>query len=199
MKRCAWCGAVGGLILSWAWQTSAQEPRRALEADLHLGWTRQIAPSVDHTYETWSRNGGIALHAGILLRSPYFLSPFLDVGYVQLYSSDEEKDLGAPLGTVKSQNSLSAWSLVGGPAVDIGRVRVRAGIGMYRLQVRSTILGTTITPAELDLGYLVTLGVMLWRSDRWKVGLESRALLIAEAETAAVSLGFCGAWDTVKW
>lgn len=198
MKRLAAVCVVTALS-TLALRASAQEPTRALEADLHLGWARQIAPSVDHTYETWSRNGGIAAHGGLVLRSRYFLSPFLDMGYVQLYSSDEEKDVGPPLGTLKSQNSLSAWSLVGGPAVDIGRVRLRAGMGVYRLQVRSTVLGATITPTELDLGYLVTLGVTLWRSERWKLGLETRAFLISEAETGAVSLGVCGGWDTVRW
>jgi hypothetical protein len=197
------CGLVigllcGSLVLSDA-ALAAAEPSNALEVDLFAGWARQIAPSVDHAQETWSRNGGLSVQGGFLLRTSYFLSPFVDLGYLQLYAADETRDLGAPLGQVESESSLSALSLSLGPAFDLGRFRARAGMGVYRLRVESTVLERTITPAEYDLGYLLTLSGALWRSGRWSVGIELRAYLIAEAETGGAALGVTGSWDAVRW
>lgn len=177
----------------------AQEsPRSAIEAGGFVGYGRMLAPSVDHDREQWSRSGGAQVSAMVLYRSPHFLSPYLEVGYAQLYASRESVDT-PDLGTLESDNSLSALSLVGGPALDLWRFRIRGGVGLYRVHVHSTVLGVTIDPAEYDLGWFASAGGHVYRSPHLRLGFELRSLLISEASTVCVGLGLTGTGDVLSW
>jgi hypothetical protein len=189
-----------GIVLVGATRTAGAEPRSryALELSTSLEYGRMIAPAVDHSHELSAWNGGPTIGFAAALHSPYFLAPFIDVGYARLYSSEEQRTLasGAPL---RSQSSLSTiWGQVGA-GLDVWRLRVRAGLGVYRLRVQSEVLGVTITPTELDYGYSLSLAGFLYDSGRLRIGADAHLFLIAEAETASVALGLTVAGDAVSW
>jgi hypothetical protein len=191
--------ALGLLSLGVA-RAAGAEPRSryALELSTSIEYGRMIAPSVDHSHELAARNGGAVIGLSTSFRSPYFLAPFIDVGYAQLYGSREQRILasGAPL---RAQSSLSTiWGQVGA-GVDIWRLRLRAGLGVYRLRVQSEVLGITITPTELDYGYSLSVAGFFYDSGRMRIGADAHLFLIAEAETASVAFGFTVAGDAVCW
>lgn len=193
--RVAVCAAVA---LGSSAAVAEKPPPSALEAGAFLGYGRMLAPAVDHSHELSARNGGIAASAVVLYRSPHFLSPFLEIGYAQLYASQERIDT-ADLGTLESDNHLSALSFAAGPALDVWRLRLRAGMGIYRVIVESAIAGVTITPAENDLGWLASAAAYPYQRPGLRIGLEARALLISEASTAVIALGVTASGDALTW
>jgi hypothetical protein len=196
-KLVAW--ALGLLSLVVAGAAGAEpRPRYALEMSTSIEYGRMIAPAVDHSHELSARNGGAVIGLAASFRSPYFLAPFIDVGYAQLYSSEEQRVLAS--GTLlRSQNSLSTiWGQVGA-GLDVWRLRVRAGLGVYRLRVQSEVLGITITPTELDYGYSLSVSGFFYDSGRLRIGADAHLFLISEAETASVALGLTVAGDAVCW
>jgi hypothetical protein len=86
-----------------------------------------------------------------------------------------------------------------GAGVDIWRLRLRAGLGIYRLRVQSEVLGITIVPTELDYGYSLSAAGFLYDSGRLRIGVDAHLFLIAEAETASVAFGLTLAGDAVSW
>ena len=175
------------------------EPSKFLEVGVFGGHSWSLRVHTENEQRVASRNGGEAFAAYALFRSPYFLSPYIDVGYYPLYASQETRDVGPPFGTLRSTNSLSSWALVAGPAFDVWQLRFRAGMGVYRLQVRSTVLGETITPSELDGGYLFAVSGWFLVRSRVRVGLEGRLGLIVEADVPMLALGATIAGDALTW
>ena len=192
--------AAFGMVLFGATGGAEAESRSpyALELSTSLEYGRMIAPSVDPSRELSARNGGPAIGVAASFRSPYFLAPFLDVGYAQLYTSEEQRTLASGV-ALRSQNSLSTiWGQVGAGG-DIWRFRLRAGLGVYRLRVQSEVLGVTISPTEIDYGYSLSVAGFLYDSGRLRIGADAHLFLIAEAETANVALGVTVAGDAVSW
>lgn len=195
MKRaCAF-----GLVLAWASGARAEAPDRFLEVGVFGGHSFQLRVHQENEARTWSKNGGEAFAAYALFRSPYFLSPWVDVGYFPLYASQETREVGPPFGTLHSTNSLTTLAFTAGPAFDVWRLRIRAGMGAYRLQVRSTVLGETITPSELDGGYVFALSGWFLMRSRVRVGLEARLGLIVEADLPFLALGATVGGDALTW
>jgi hypothetical protein len=174
-------------------------PRHALEVGLFGGHSWSLRVHTENEQRVWSKNGGEAFAAYALFRSPYFLSPYIDVGYYPLYASQEARDVGPPFGTLHSTSSMSTLAFVAGPAFDFWHLRLRAGMGAYRLQVRSTVLGETITPAELDGGYLFAVSGWFLVRSRVRVGLEGRLGLIVEADIPMAAVGVTIGGDALTW
>jgi hypothetical protein len=174
-------------------------PTKALEVGATGGYSWMLRVEDSDAVRVWSRNGGEAVSAYVLYRSPYFLSPFIDVGYFPLYASQETRAVGAPFGTLASDNKLGTWAFIAGPALDVWRLRFRAGLGAYRLQVRSTVLGQTITPSELDGGYMFGVSGWFLVRSRVRVGLDARVGLIVEADTPLLALGATIGGDALTW
>ncbi|MBI4957666.1 MAG: hypothetical protein HY908_37010 [Myxococcales bacterium] len=172
--------------------------RSALELRALAGYGGMVAPSVSHERELWARNGGAMLSATLLYRSTLPLSPFVELGYAELYASRERVDT-AELGALDAESSLATVSFVGGPALDLGLFRLRGGIGLYRMLVESTVRGVTIHTAENDLGWFASVGGDAYRTERFRLGLELRALLVSEAGTACLGVGLTAAGDALVW
>jgi hypothetical protein len=156
-------------------------------------------PKVDHAGETWSRNGGPGLGVRALVRTAYFLSPFLEFHYQPLYRSSAQVDLGRVGGLVGADRSLRTFGVLAGGAFDVWRLRLAAGIGEYRVLVRSTLNGQTTRTSEWDMGYLFSVAGFVWASDRFKLGLESRVGLITDAGTTFFWVGAVAAGDLLRW
>lgn len=186
------------LLLASPTAAAQTTPASALEAGGFLGYNRMIAPSVDHDHELSATNGGFIGSATILFRSRHVLSPFLDIGYARIYSSRERVEVPG-YAPIESDNQLSTWTLIFGPALDIGPLRLRGGAGYYRLQVHSTVLGTTVRPAEYDFGWFASIQGHVFRAAGLSWAPELRALIISEASTATVAIGLSGHGDVLGW
>jgi hypothetical protein len=191
--------AAFALALAWARSAGAEPAKKALEAGVFAGYSWQLRVHSGQETRTWSRNGGESFAGYAVYRSPYFLAPFVDVAIIPLYASQETREVGAPFGTLRSTSSLSAWSFMAGPAFDVWRLRFRVGMGAYYLRVRSTVLGETVTPSELDGGYLMAVSGWLLRQSRVRVGLEARLGLVVEADLPLAALGVTLGGDALTW
>jgi hypothetical protein len=65
--------------------------------------------------------------------------------------------------------------------------------------VRSTVLGETITPTELDGGYMFAVSGWFLVRSRVRVGLEARLGLIVEADMPMLALGATIGGDALTW
>lgn len=173
--------------------------RHALEVGTYYGIARTLAPKVAHGTERSSHNGGSTLALDLTYRTPYFLSPFIDLSYVPLYSGESNVDLGGGLGVAHAVSSVHAFGVVAGPGFDVWRLRARAGIGAYDVIVHAAARGETAHAAELDLGYAFSIGGFLLKRDRFRIGLEGRLLVIADASMTAGSLGLTIGFDPVRF
>ncbi len=172
----------------------------AIELDLFAGYNRLYLPRPSRRGEVSKRDGGIALGIGAVFRTKYFLSPFFDVHYHSLLRSTDQVDLGAGLGgPTLANNSLSTLDAVTGAALDVWRIRVRAGVALAFVMVHSTLNGDTLRSTERDMGYFFGLGGYLLQSKRFKVGIEARTMLILNANIGFVSLGATVAGDVFNW
>jgi hypothetical protein len=175
-------------------------PDFTLEAGLYTGYSRLYLPTPSRRGELSASNVGIAVAGGGLLRSKYFLSPFVELAFHRLLRTSDEVDLGAALGgRVVAHNWLSTLGLTAGGALDIWRLRIRAGLGLDFVYVHSTINGSTIRTSERDMGYVFAVGGYLWRNQRFKLGLEARTRLILSANLGFFSLGATASGDVFSW
>ena len=86
-----------------------------------------------------------------------------------------------------------------GPALDIGHLRLRAGMGLYRVQSTVTVLGVTSRPALTNLGWFLSASYDVLRFDRVRIGPEVRALVIEEGRTVNVAATLNARFDLARW
>jgi hypothetical protein len=174
--------------------------RYTFEADLYAGYSRLYLPSPSRRGELSASNVGVAVAVGSLFRSPYFLSPFVELAFHRLLRTTDAVDLGPALGgSGVAHNWLSTLGLTAGGALDVWRLRVRAGVALDFVYVHSTVNGRTLSASERDMGYVLAVGGYLWRNPRFKIGLEARTRLILNANLGFVSLGATAAGDLFSW
>jgi hypothetical protein len=171
----------------------------AIELSVHAAFARTLTARPNVNREIESTPGGPHVAVSVLYRSRYFLSPFVDVSTTRLYASRERVDIGSAGGIVVSDNRLRANGAVVGAALDLARLRLQAGLGVYQLAVTSTVLGRTIRPKELAMGYLFALSGAFLRTERARLALEMRVGVIDEAATHFVTFGVTGAFDAVQF
>ena len=170
----------------------------ALEVDVSAAYSLLLSPHPSPGVRLSSRNGGPGAAVSVLLRSGYFLSPFLDVSFHPLYASTDQIDLGPLGGLTARRSSVLALGLVVGGAFDVRWLRLRAGIGSTDLFLRSRS-DHLLRTSERDMTYFVSASGFLWSSGRFKVGLESRVGIITEASLSFFTLGIVAGADAARW
>lgn len=174
-----------------AWSETA---RADAEVSLAYGLTHASSSSFDGAGASAVRNGGlgVALHGAMRFTHP--VMPFIELGDSAVYASDDAVDLGAYGGRTVARSHSRTWWALAGPEVPIGPVRLWGGIGAFGLQIRSTVLGQSMSTGDLSMGYGLGASVHLL-SRRWfRVGVAGRVLLMSEVETALYHGGlFVGA------
>src|SRR5207302_4374026 len=102
-------------------------------------------------------------------------------------------DLGPYGGAAVVTSSLYACGVLAGPAIDVWRLRIKAGIGAYDTIVHASVLHQAIAPSELDLGYVFALSgwalTVPTGTRVFEVGLELRVGLVTEAALNYASFG----------
>ena len=186
---------------------SADAPTpHAWELDAFAGYGQLAWPALDTATTTWS-NGNAAFAVAVAYRGPHFTHPFLDLSYVPIIASGAAVRVTgtgelAPVTTGFASNSSWAAGLVVGPGWDLDRFRLRAGIGLYDVQVRTSVSGQTNTSSGIHLGFLAAASAMVWRPEPFALGVEAR-LVALQAPTAGIyqsmwQLGLTGRWDFVR-
>jgi hypothetical protein len=179
-------------VVAMAREAAADPPRRAVEASVSLGYGHALLPAFDRSRETSSTNGGFFWSLGAAYRSRYLFIPWIEIGSAPIYRSVERVKPDQPSTLGQSRSSLSTAYLAVGPAVAFGPARLRAGMGLYRMQVESSFGGHTIDPAVYDLGYLASYRIHARSGRRGAWGLDLTALLISEAQLVCIGLSLVG-------
>jgi hypothetical protein len=176
----------------------ARPTLKALEIDVSAAYSFLVSSRSSNGVAQSKRNGGPGAAVAVLLHTTYFLSPFLDLSFHPLYASTDVYDLDPALGGPTAlRSSLLALGVTGGAAFDYSRFRLRAGIGMTDVMVRSR--SGAMRTSEWDINYFLSAAGFVWKSGRLKVGIELRAGIINDAETNFVAIGLVGGGDAVRW
>jgi hypothetical protein len=146
-----------------------------------------------------TRQGGGALAVSLAYRSPYLLTPFVDVAYYPLYERARVVDLGSLGGRATASGSLVAVGFMGGLALDLFRIRVRVGVGTYDVITHSNVAASSIGAAESDFGYLFALDGTVLQTARFRLGLETRAAFVVEANVVALGMGLTMSGDLIRF
>lgn len=177
----------------WAW-----------EMDLYVGYGQLAWPALDTATTTWS-NGGPAAALSFAYRGPHFTHPFLDISYVPILASGQYVNVYQPGGgaqTVFASNSSYAIGLLIGPGWDIDWFRIRVGLGLYDVVVKTNVTGTPNTVTQLGLGYFVGLTALIWRPEPFGLGVEARLVGLEQPLTGIYqtmwSVGLSGRWDFAR-
>jgi hypothetical protein len=182
--------AVGLLVLALAPPAKADDRARGLDASVAWGITRTFSRTFDHSREASEWNGGLGLSVRLSYvprRHP--LQPFLDAGFMPLYRSDERVDLEEAGGVTYSRSRLDGRHLLGGLELALRPVQIWVAVGAYDVRVRSTVLGVTITPRELTMGYAAGVSVFILDAGFLRLGAQARVFLLSEIEMAALQGG----------
>ena len=205
MKRsralAAWAVPVVATAMTTGTAIAHADPKSAWEADLFAGYGQLAYPAIDTTNVSWS-NGGPAAALSGAFRGPHFTHPFIDVSYIPILSSGRDVSTTTQAGAVDSafvRSSSWAWGVALGPGWDVDWLRIRVGLGLYDIFVKTEIEGRSDTATQLSLGFLAGLGAMIWRAEPFAVGIEARIVAlqhpIAGIYQSMWSIGVSGRWD----
>ncbi|MBI5516252.1 MAG: hypothetical protein HY909_20875 [Deltaproteobacteria bacterium] len=174
------------------------QPRYTLETTASVGYGFMQAGRFDRGPETSGSNGGLAAGLLVALRSPYYLTPWLELGYAKLYGSSLAYTDAAGMRHTATAG-MRTLAVVFGPAVDFWRLRVGLGIGIYNLGVSSTVDGVSQSVGELDMGYSFMVSGRILTRGRFRLGVQVRGLLIIEAEINTLSVLLDLGFDALRW
>jgi hypothetical protein len=146
------------------------------------------------------RTIGFGGSISLAYRGPFFLYPFIDVGFYNLAQTTIHPvtHFGGVSGD-SVDNSLSAWTFMIGPGVDVGPMRFRGGVGMNKLQTSMT--GKNFDDDASALGFLTSLNVSgsVLRTPGFRLNVEGRFTYFMYAGGTVFALGVSGAGDVISW
>jgi hypothetical protein len=173
------------------------------EMDLFGGYGQLAFPATD-TSNVTSSVGGPSFALSFAYRGAHFSHPFVDVSYIPILSSTKYVNVYVPGGasTVYATNSSYALGLAIGPGWDIDWFRVRVGVGLYDVFVKTDVSGQPNTVSQIGIGFLASLSAMVWRPDPFALGVEARLVALTFPMNGIYqsmwSVGLTGRWDFVR-
>jgi hypothetical protein len=159
----------------------------SLELSGTFGPTYVFGEAANPEYvQSFSQTGAYG-EFGVSYRSSYFVDPFISVGYGTLASGQSRLPAG-PWGAGGGiSQHLGAWVISPGITSDIWRFRPRFGLGLAIIVQSFEFNGdensSTQTPLVAQLG----LGFNMWDDDRFRLDLESRAIIASGADVTFVT------------
>ena len=173
----------------------------AWELDAFVGYGQLAFPWPDTSAYSWW-NGGPAVALSVAYRGPHFTHPFVDISWVPVLSSGKSSYMPFTNGTAATSNSSSALGLAIGPGWDIDWFRVRAGVGLYNVSVKSTVDGVSNSASALSIGFMGALAAQVWRPEPFGLGVEFRMVALQSPMNGIYQtlwqLGVTGRWDFVR-
>jgi hypothetical protein len=175
----------------------------AWEMDLFAGYGQLAFPTQDMVNVAWS-NGGPAFALSFAYRGAHFTHPFVDISYIPILSSAKYVNVYVPGGasTIYATNSSYALGLAIGPGWDIDWFRVRGGVGLYDVFVKTDVSAQPNTVSQIGLGFMASLSAMVWRPDPFALGVEARLVALIFPTNGVYqsmwSVGLTGRWDFAR-
>jgi hypothetical protein len=119
---------------------------------------------------------------GFAYRSSYFVDPFISVGYASLASGQSRLPDGAWGEGGEIGQHLGAWVISPGITSDIWRFRPRFGLGLAVIVQSFEFQGETNSSTQLPVVAQLGLGFNTFDDGRFRLDLESRAILASGAD-----------------
>jgi hypothetical protein len=181
----------------------AATERTAWELDLFAGYGQLAFPTDQLSSFAWY-NGGPAISVTVAYRGEHFTHPFVDISYVPILSSGQYVNIIDSTGphSIYATNSSYAIGLAVGPGFDIDWFRVRAGVGIYDIFVKTDASGVPSTVTQLGVGFMASLSALVWRPDPFALGIEARMVGLSMPTSGIYqsmwSAGITGRWDFAR-
>jgi hypothetical protein len=131
---------------------------------------------------------GVYGELGVSYRSSYFVDPFLSVGYAVLATGVSEIPPGAYGDGGEIEQRLSTWVISPGITTDIWRFRPRLGLGLAVVMQKFEFQGETNSSSQLPVVTQLGLGFNAFNDGRFRLDLETRAVLARGADVTFVTL-----------
>lgn len=146
------------------------QPRNVFEASVLLGPSYVFGTPLPNAIS--DRRVGMGGGVALFYRSRYFLTPFVDVGYSILSRGSARVPDFEPGGPGVIDDRLDAWHFSAGAALDVWRLRFRAGVALYLLGVSSKLAGVESSTSDLSVGSLLGVTANVLRARRFFLGLD---------------------------
>ncbi len=188
-----------GLVLAGQLATTAPY-RHVLETDFHVGLTMDVGEQAVQELAIADNRKGATLSFGLVYKTRYFLSPFLDVGYTLASSGGTFVPAYQTGGPAIADQRLSVWNLSSGLAFDTWRLRFEGGLGIGIVVVRTRLLGDESRADRTGPLAFFAVGLDLIRAPRFDLALKARALLSSQhLDVQVLSLGLEIRGDLVRF
>ncbi len=157
------------------------------------GTTAQDGPQVLSTESGAPLGVMAAFTAGI--RTVFFVTPAIDVGYAGLGGSTQRVRL--PSGDeARVDNRMEMVFMTFGLLVDLWRFRLRGGSGVVNIGLDSRTGGAEAHTSRWDFGYVFGVTGYLYRSDEGRqLGLEGRVTVDTGNDIVVLTLALVGTLD----
>jgi hypothetical protein len=177
----------------------AEAPTHHLELGASLSGTWMRRPLALDAGVVSDRVVGYGANISLAYRGPFFLYPFIEVGFYDLASSTIHPVTSLNISADEVENSLSVQTYTVGPGVDVGALRVRASVGIVSNAVSSK--GPDFDDERSAVGFVNSLFVsaFLLRTPGFRLGAEARVSYMAYSSTTFIAIGVSGAGDMLSW
>ncbi len=166
-------------------------PTHVLEGDLHVGLSATRAEQAVQELAVADRRTGGTLSAGLVYRTRYFLSPFVDLGYTAVSAGGTYVPAYQTSGPAIADQRLTLWNASGGLTFDTWRLRLQGGLGLGVVVVRTRLAGDEARGSRVGPLPFFGVGLALVRTERLTLALKLRALLSSQhLDVEVLSVGF---------
>jgi hypothetical protein len=145
------------------------------------------------------RQIGFGGSLSLAYRGPFFLYPFLDIGFFNLAQSTIHPVSRLGISGDEVENALNAWTFLFGPGLDTGPMRFRLGVGLNRLE--TSMEGKNFSDDASAAGFVTSLMISgaVFRAGPFRLNVEGRTTYFMYATGIAFALGISGAADVFSW
>jgi hypothetical protein len=180
--------------------TTGKTPNHHFELGAFLGASWTPRPLAVEAGVVSDRVFGVVGSVSLAYRGPFFMYPFIEVGYYDISSTTLHPV--SSLGTISSakvENHLGTWTFQIGPGVDVGPMRFRLAWGVYD-HIQSS-KGPDFNDKLSSIGFTTSLVVScaVLRTPGFRLNVEAKGSTLTYTGSALFALGVSGAGDFLSW
>ena len=166
----------------------APETPSSLELSLSIGPTVTFGEAANPEYNPSLTRVGLYGAFGVAYRSSYFIDPFVEVGIGTLASGEVTLPDGAWGKGGTLEQHLGVWTISPGITADLWRFRPRFGMGIGFIQQSYRFNGQEHSSSQPPLLAQLGLGFVAYDSDRLRLDIEARTVIMNGAEVTFSTL-----------
>jgi len=174
-----------------------REMPSSLELSLSLGPTVTFGEAANPEYNPSLTRVGLYGTFGVAYRSSYFIDPFIEVGIGSLASGEVTLPDGVWGKGGTLEQHLGVWTISPGITADIWRFRPRFGMGIGFIQQSYRFNGQEHSSTQPPLLAQLGLGFVAYDSDRLRLDIEGRTVIMNGAEVTFTTLDLIMRVDAV--